>query len=92
MLVPPPKEAEKPKAPEKTGEGAKPEGKKPKDPKAKADAKGKPDADKGKAKGGKKWGGGVTAERASAVWPVFSLEWASFPFQPPSLIRKEISS
>lgn len=54
VLVPPPKEAEKPKAPEKTGEGAKPEGKKPKDPKAKADAKGKPDADKGKAKGGKK--------------------------------------
>ncbi|CAI9161987.1 unnamed protein product [Rangifer tarandus platyrhynchus] len=54
VLVPPPKEAEKPKAPEKTGEGGKPEGKKPKEPKAKADAKGKPDAGKGKAKGGKK--------------------------------------
>ena len=94
VLVPPPKEGEKPKAPEKTEEGAKPEGKKPKEqPKAKADAKGKADADKGKAKGGKKWGPrGVTAEHASAVWPVFSLEWASFPFQPPSLIRKEISS
>ncbi|XP_065775410.1 CKLF-like MARVEL transmembrane domain-containing protein 2 [Muntiacus reevesi] len=54
VLVPPPKEAEKPKPPEKAGEGGKPEGKKPKEPKAKADTKGKADADKGKAKGGKK--------------------------------------
>lgn len=54
VLIPPPKEVEKPQPPEKAGEGGKPEGKKPKETKAKADAKGKADADKGKAKGGKK--------------------------------------
>ncbi|XDB59723.1 PREDICTED: CKLF-like MARVEL transmembrane domain-containing protein 2 [Capra hircus] len=54
LVPPPPKEPEKPKPAEKTEEaGKKKEAAKPKDPKAKPDAK-KGEADKGKAKGGKK--------------------------------------
>lgn len=35
--------------------------------------------------------GCLTAEHVPTVWPVFSLEWSSHPFQPPpSLIGKEI--
>lgn len=97
LVPPPPKEPESQSLQKKQQRKGKKEAAKPRTPRQSQMPRREADKRGAKAKGGKKWrrhtlspGGQAShpAEHVPTVWPVFSLEWSSYPFQPPSLIGR----